>query len=338
MPRSREIHLKSRPDGLPTPDNFSLVEVDTPALQNGQALIRTLYFSVDPYMRGLMRETAPYDFMPPWDLGQPLTGASLGQVVESKIPDIEAGQYVIGALGGWREYFVAPAGLLQPVDPALVPLPAYLGPLGGTGLTAYTGLLNIGKPQVGETLFVSSAAGAVGSIACQIGKIKGCRVIGSAGSDEKVAWLKNDLHLDGVINYKDTPDLDEALRQHCPDGIDIYFDNVGGAHLEAALNQMNDFGRIVVCGMISTYNNTDPAPGPSNLSQLILKRITMQGMLVVDYLDQRPQFDRDMAEWMGSGKIQWKETIIEGIENAPTAFMGLFKGDNLGKMLVKVGA
>lgn len=336
MPLSREIRLHSRPEGLPVQENFALAEVDTPSPGPDEALVRTLYFSVDPYMRGLMREAAPYDFMPAWEIGAPLTGASLGQVVESNIPRIKAGTWVVSSLGGWREYFTAPGSQLLPVDPGLAPLPAYLGPLGGTGLTAYTALLNIGKPAPGQTLFVSAAAGAVGSIAGQIGKIKGCRVVGSAGSAAKTAWLRDELGFDAVIDYRQTPDLDAALSEACPEGIDIYFDNVGGAHLEAALNRMNTFGRIVVCGMISIYNETEPPPGPNNLSQFILKRLTMQGMLVVDHLDQTPQFNRDMAAWMDEGRLSWRETVVEGIENAPAAFIGLFKGENIGKMLVQV--
>lgn len=336
MGTPREIRLKSRPEGTPHENNFEVVESDVPSIEEGQVLVRTIYISVDPYMRVLMNEKAPYDFMPAWAIGQPVSGACVGQIVQSKFPPLQEGQYVFSHQGEWREYSAMDGAHLLPINSELAPIQAYLGPLGPTGLTAYVGMFRIDQPQEGETLFVSSAAGAVGSIACQIGKIKGCRVIGSTGSDQKVAWLKDTLALDGAMNYKVTSDIGDRLQELCPEGIDLYFDNVGGTHLEAALAHMKNFGRILICGMISMYNATEPVPGPSNLSMIIAKRLMLKGMILADHLDMIPQFNRDMSGWIAEGKIHWQDTIIEGVEKAPQAFIGLFSGDNIGKMLVRV--
>ena len=237
---------------------------------------------------------------------------------------------------GWREYFVSNGDGLMRIGPGNAPVQAFLGALGMTGLTAYSGLLEIGRPKEGETIFVSAAAGAVGSIVSQIAKIKGCRVVGSAGSDEKVAWLKEVAGADEAFNYKTTDNLFKTVDKHCPDGIDVYYENVGGQHLEAALEYMNPQGRLVMCGMISVYNATKPPSGPSNLGHIISKQLTMQGFLVGNYFDQMPQFQADMGKWIAEGRIKWKETVLEGIEKAPEAFMGLFQGDNFGKMVVKL--
>ncbi len=331
--KSREIRLKRRPEGLPVPEDFELVEVDLPEPAQGEVLVRNIYLSVDPYMRGRMIDRPSY--MPPFELGKPLEGGCVGQVVESRNERLRQGQYVVG-MQGWREFYLSSGRGLLPVDPGLAPLPAYLGVMGMPGLTAYVGLLDFGKPRDGETLFVSAAAGAVGSAVCQIGKIRGCRVVGSAGSDEKVEWLVREAGIDCAFNYKRVGSLHRELERLCPDGIDVYFDNVGGAHLEAALERMNLRGRIVLCGMISRYNDTKLEPGPKNLFLAIGKRLTLSGFIVSDHLDRIGAFTTDMARWISEGRIRWTTTILEGIEKAPEAFIGLFKGENLGKMLVRL--
>jgi NADPH-dependent curcumin reductase CurA len=238
---------------------------------------------------------------------------------------------------GWREYAVSNGSGLTKIDPNLFPIQTYLGTAGMPGMTAYVGLLDIGKPKKGETVFVSAASGAVGSMVCQIARLKGCRVVGSAGSDEKVAWLKGEARIDAAFNYKKIDHLITEVGKHCREGIDVYFENVGGEHLVAALEHMNPFGRMVMCGMISNYNATEPVPGPPNLGHMISKKLTMQGFIVGDHLHRLSDFHADMATWIADGKIKWKETVREGIENAPAAFIGLFEGQNFGKMLVKLG-
>ena len=289
--------------------------------------------SVDPYMRGRMRDAKSYT--PPFQLGAVLAGGSVGRVVESKNAGFESGDYVVGAQG-WREYYVSKGDDQRKIDASLAPLPAFLGTLGMPGMTAYVGLLDIGKPKSGETVFVSAAAGAVGMVVGQIAGIQGCRVVGSAGTDDKTSYLVNELGFDAAFNYK-TTDIDRALDEHCPDGVDVYFENVGGKTLEAVLTHMSPFGRIPVCGMIALYNNEQPAPGPATLIQVIPRRLTLTGFIVSDHLDRMAAFTRDVGGWLAEGKIRSKETIVEGIENAPSAFLGLLRGDNLGKMLVRVG-
>ena len=330
---SREVHLRSRPHGLPSADNFALVETELPAPADGQVLIRNRFISVDPYMRGRMRDTRSYT--PPFGLDEPLTGGAVGEVISSASEEFAAGDFVLHMLG-WREYALAEARGLTKVDPSLAPLQSYLGVLGMPGMTAYVGLLDIGEPQPGETVFVSGAAGAVGAQVCQIAKIKGCRVVGTAGSAAKTRWLEEVAGVDATINYKETSNLRRALKQACPDGIDVYFENVGGAHLEAALQYMNNWGRIVVCGMISQYNATAAPPGPANLVLMIGRRLRMQGFIVSDHPERRDDFLRDVSSWMKEGRLKWEETVFEGLERAPEAFIGLFHGENLGKMLVRV--
>ena len=331
---SREIHLRSRPHGLPTSDNFALVSVDVPKpSQPDQVLVRNRFISVDPYMRGRMRDTRSYT--PPFGLDEPLTGGAVGEVVSSTSDQFAEGDFVLHMLG-WREYALAEARHLTKVDPSLGPLQSFLGALGMPGMTAYVGLLDIGTPKPGETVFVSGAAGAVGAQVCQIAKIQGCRVVGSAGSPAKTRWLEEVAGVDATINYKETSNLRRALKNACPDGIDVYFENVGGEHLEAALQYMNDFGRIAVCGMISMYNATAAEPGPANMALIIGRRLKMQGFIVSDHPERRDDFLRDVSGWMRDGKLKWEETIHEGIEKTPEAFIGLFHGENLGKMLVKV--
>ena len=256
---NREIRLKSRPHGVPRAEDFELVTTPVPAPDEGQVLVRNVWMTVDPYMRGRMTDRASY--IPPFEIGKALDGGSVGQVMESRHGPFAVGDYVCGfASGGWREYYVTGGGELQPVDPSVAPLQAYLGTMGMPGLTAYTSLLRIGEPKEGETVLVSAAAGAVGAVVCQIARIKGCRVVGTAGSDAKVRWLRDQLGIDAAINYKTCGGLEAAIARACPSGVDVYFENVGGEHLEAALNLMNKFGRVVMCGMISQYNSDDPVP------------------------------------------------------------------------------
>jgi NADPH-dependent curcumin reductase CurA len=331
---SREIRLKNRPVGLPAEIDFELAEVTIPEVRPGEILVQNIYMSVDPYMRGRMYDRKSY--VPPFQLNQPLEGGCVGRVVESKNEQFKVGDFVLGMLG-WREYFISQGSGITKIDPDLAPIQAYLGTLGMPGLTAYVGLLDIGKPKEGQTVFVSAASGAVGSVVCQIAKLKGCHTVGSAGSDQKVSWLREEAGVDSAFNYKKVDNIIAEVGQHCSKGIDVYFENVGGVHLQAALEYMNTFGRIVMCGAISRYNDTEPVPGPSNLFYVTSKQLTLQGFIVRDHMSKLPQFYADMAKWIAEGKIKWKETIVEGLANAPRAFIGLFKGENFGKMIVKVG-
>jgi len=332
--KNHEIRLKSRPDGMPTPANFELVETPVPTAGAGQVLVRNSYMSVDPYMRGRMVDRVSYS--PPFQIGETLTGGAVGQVVASNNPGFKAGDFVSN-FSGWREWFVSSGGDLQKVDPSIVPIQTYLGTFGMPGLTAYAGLLRVGELKEGERVFVSAASGAVGAVVCQIAKNKGCYVVGSAGSDAKCDWLVKEARVDRAINYKTFGDLDSAVRAAFPQGIDVYFENVGGAHLVAALSNMRPNGRIPVCGMIEQYNATSLPPGPGNIIAVIPLRLTIKGFIVSDYGDMMPDFMRDMGAWAKAGKLKWAETIVDGIGNAPKAFIGLFKGDNMGKMLVRVG-
>jgi len=331
--KSREVRLKSRPVGTPETENFEVASIDLPDPGPGEALVRNLWMSVDPYMRGRMYDRESY--VPPFQIGEALQGGAVGQVVVSNDPALKAGD-LVESMFGWREAFVAPAGGLQKLPASNAPPQSYLGVLGMPGMTAYTGLLNIGDPKPGETVFVSGAAGAVGSLVAQIAKIKGATVIGSVGSDDKAAWLKS-VGIDHVVNYKTCGDLLAAVRAVAPKGIDVYFDNVGGAHLEVALELARPFARFAECGMISQYNNTEPTPGPKNLIYVVGKSLKIQGFIVSNYYGQRAQFLADMTQWIADGKIKWEETVETGIENAPKAFLNLFTGGNTGKMLVKLG-
>jgi len=331
---NREVRLRKRPVGLPKESDFEIVEVPLDKPQQGEVLVRNIYLSVDPYMRGRMIDAKSYT--PSFQLGETLTGGCVGQIVSTQRDDYQVGDFVL-SMKGWREYFISDGKDLTRIDPGMVPIQAYLGAAGMPGMTAYIGLLDIGQPKENETVYVSAASGAVGSIVCQIAKLKGCRVVGSAGSDHKVAWLLDKVGVDAAFNYKKAADLRAELSGHCPQGIDIYFENVGGKHLEAVLEVMNPFGRIPVCGMISQYNQTEPQPGPRNLTAIIGKRLLLKGFIVSDHYDRMPQFYADMLQWIKEGKIVWEETILEGIQNAPKAFVGLFRGENLGKMLVRVG-
>ena len=332
--KTRQIELKSRPDGVPTKANFQLGEATLSPIADGEILVQNEWMSVDPYMRGRMNDSASY--VPPFQIGKPLEGGCIGKVIESQNNDFSVGDYVLGNLG-WREKWKSSGEGVSKVDPELAPVQTFLSTLGMTGMTAWAGLTQVAQLKPGSTVFVSAASGAVGSIVCQIAKSMDCRVIGSAGKAEKIAWLRDKAHVDEVFNYKKTENLSAKLGSLAPNGIDVYFDNVGGEHLEAALDHMNVHGVIVSCGMISSYNATEPVAAPRNLFKIIGKRVRMEGMLVFDFLDQRDQFLKDMSGWIESGAIVWEETITDGLENAPVAFIGLFQGDNMGKSLVRIG-
>jgi NADPH-dependent curcumin reductase CurA len=333
MTTSREIRLKSRPAGTPAAEHFELASTTLAAPGAGEVLVRNRFMSVDPYMRGRMYDRPSY--VPPFAIGEALQGGAVGEVVESNDPSFAAGE-LVNSMFGWREAFVAPAAALQKL-PALdgVPVQAFLGVLGMPGLTGYAGLLQIGEPKPGDTVFVSGGAGAVGSVVAQIAKIKGCTVVATAGTDEKCAWLKA-AGVDHAINYKSCGKLLEAVRAAVPKGIDIYFDNVGGEHLEVAIELARPFARLVECGMIANYNATEPAPGPRNILMIVGKSLKMQGFIVTQFASLQPQFLQDMGGWIAEGRIKWEETILDGIEKAPDAFIGLFSGGNTGKMLVRL--
>jgi NADPH-dependent curcumin reductase CurA len=331
--KSKQIVLASRPEGVPQKDNFRETTTELSPITDGEFLVKNEWMSVDPYMRGRMK--AGDSYVPAFKIDQPLEGGCIGKVVETQNDNFREGDYVLGNLG-WREYWKSSGDGITVVDPNVAHVQAYLGALGMTGMTAWVGLNKIAKLQSGSTVFVSAASGAVGSIVCQLAKAKNCRVIGSAGKAEKIKWLKDKTGIDAIINYKETADLSAELLQHAPDGVDVYFDNVGSDHLEAALDAMNDFGVCVECGMIATYNATDPPAAPRNLFKIIAKRIRMQGFIVRDHMDAQAEFIQEMSALIKSKKVVWEETITEGIENAPEAFIGLFEGDNLGKQLVRL--
>ncbi|MGL4513369.1 MAG: NADP-dependent oxidoreductase [Lacipirellulaceae bacterium] len=328
---SRAIHLVSRPKGIPVAANFTTVQSTLAPPNDREVLVRNLFVSVDPYMRGRMTDTQSY--VPPFEIGKPLEGGAVGEVVESRATELQPGEIVVSNFG-WRERFVAPPEVLQPVGRGCQPLSVYLGALGMPGMTAWAGL-HVGELKAGETFYVSGAAGAVGSVAGQLAKIRGCRVIGSAGSAEKVAFLQEECGFDAAFNYKDGPVL-EQLKRYAPDGIDVYFDNVGGESLEAALAVMRLRGRIIACGGISSYNSERPAPGPTNLFNMTTKRLTMKGLIVSDWLDRQAEFREEVSGYFKAGRLIHKETVVEGIDQAVAAFIGLFHGDNLGKMVVKI--
>jgi len=329
---SREIRLVARPQGFPGEDLFEVAETPIPDPADGQLLIRNAYFSVDPYMRPRMNDVRSY--VAPFTLGEAMTGGAVGQVVVSRTKAHPEGSWVLHSLG-WREWALSDGSGLRSIDPSVAPVSTSLGVLGMPGLTAYYGLFELGAPKEGETVFVSGAAGAVGSTVGQMAKIAGCRVIGSAGSEEKLAWLR-ELGFDAAFNYRERKPR-EALAELAADGIDIYFDNVGGDHLEAAIGALRARGRVVACGSISRYNDVEPASGPRNMFMVVTKRLRIQGYIVSDHFDRFGEFYEQAVEWVGDGRLRYRETVIEGIENAPHAFVGLLRGENIGKMLVKVG-
>jgi NADPH-dependent curcumin reductase CurA len=328
---SHEIQLASRPKGIPTAANFALVQTTLAPLKDQEVLVRNLFMSVDPYMRGRMNDGKSY--VPQFEIGKPLEGSAIGEIVESRANEFKPGDAVTSSFG-WREYFIASPHELQPVGREIQPLSVYLGALGMTGMTAWAGL-HLVEVKAGETIYISGAAGAVGSVAGQLAKLRGCRVIGSAGSAEKVAFLQAECGFNSAFNYKEGPVL-EQLKLKAPDGIDVYFDNVGGESLEAALAILRLYGRIIACGGISGYNAESPLPGPSNLFNIITKRLTMKGLMVFDWLDRQAEFREEVGGYFQAGKLKHKETVVEGIEQAVGAFLGLFQGQNVGKMAVKL--
>ncbi|MFJ5117815.1 NADP-dependent oxidoreductase [Kitasatospora sp. NPDC088548] len=330
---AREWHLTARPEGWPVPTDFALVEVPVRAPGPGEILVRNAYLSVDPYMRGRMSSRKSY--AEPYELDRPMLGGAVGQVVASRAEGFAEGDYVLHSFG-WREYATFEARASVKVDPNAAPLSTYLGVLGMPGLTAYAGLTRIAEIKAGDAVFVSGAAGAVGGIVGQIARLKGAaRVIGSAGSDEKVKLLVEEYGFDAAFNYKNGP-VAEQLQAAAPDGIDVYFDNVGGEHLEAAIDSINLHGRIAVCGMISQYNATEPTPAPRNLAQIIAKRFRMEGLLVGDHYDLQPKFVEEVSAWVRSGELKYRETVTQGIDSAVDAFLDLLRGANTGKMLVRL--
>jgi NADPH-dependent curcumin reductase CurA len=327
-----QVLFANRPSGWVKETDFLAVQADVPEPAEGEILIRNIYLSVDPYMRGRMNDARSY--AAGFELGKPVEGGVVGQVVESRNGEFAEGTYVMGMLP-WAQYAVSDGKGMRILDPKLGPLSYALGVLGMPGLTAYVGLLDIGAAKEGETVFVSAASGAVGSVVGQIAKIKGCRVVGSAGSDEKVAYITDDLGFDAGFNYKSYDKLSHALSETCPEGIDVYFENVGGAMLDAVLPRLKLGGRIALCGMISQYNLEQPEP-IHNLIALLVSRATIRGFIVSDHYDRLPAFLEDMSGWLKAGKVKYREDIAEGIENTPHAFIGMLSGKNFGKQLVKI--
>jgi hypothetical protein len=336
----KAVFLKSYPVGLPGRQHFDIRDIQTRAPSKGELRLRTVWMSVDPYMRGRMIPDR-VSYIPPFSLTEPLEGGAVSEVLDSENPNYSAGDYVVAFQGGWKEYWVSNGDGLMKVDPKIAPLSAYLGVLGMPGLTAWAGLAQILEPKAGDVVFVSGAAGAVGSLVCQLAKLKGARVIASAGSKEKCDWLLKEGGADIALNYrnyKNASELTKALAAAAPGGVNCYFENVGGMHLEAALNCIAVGARIALCGMISMYNNTAPEPGPSNFINLIGRSAKMQGFIVSIYQHLAPQFAAEVAPLLMQGKIRFRESVYEGIAEAPAAFIGLFQGENFGKAVVRVGA
>ena len=331
---NRQWLLQRRPSGMVQVSDFEHVDSEIPALADGEALVKNLMLSFDPAMRGWMDDKPSY--LPPAALGEPMRASGVGQVIESKNPELAPGTLVQGLLG-WQEYLVAKPDALFPVSPLPdgTPPNIALSVLGATSLTAYFGLLRIGEPREGETVLVSGAAGATGSAAAQIARLKGCRVVGIAGGAEKCAWLRDDLKLDAVIDYK-SENLHTAIANACPEGINVFFDNVGGETLEAAIENAAQHARFVLCGAIAGYNDSEPTPGPSNLFQMIARRIRMQGFVMFDFMEEVDAATADLVTWVSSGQLLWKEDIQEGFENIPQTFLRLFNGSNQGKQLLRL--
>ena len=330
---SREIRLGSRPSGCPTASNFTLTETTLKPLQDHEVLVRNLFMSVDPYMRGRMN--VRHSYVPPFEVGKVLDGGAVGEVVLSRSVEFQEGD-VVTSRYGWRDSFIASSKELRGVDKAVQPLSVYLGCLGMTGMTAWAGLKMV-EVNAGDVIFISGAAGAVGNMAGQLAKLRGCRVIGSASTAAKLDHLLEDCGFDAAFNYTEAPVLDQ-LNRAAPDGIDVYFDNVGGECLEAALSALRLHGRIIACGGISGYNEENPIPGPSNLFTMTTKRLTMKGLIVSDWLDRQGEFELEVGGYYQAGQLKNLETVVVGLEQAPDAFIGLFSGNNLGKMVIKLAA
>ena len=334
--RNRRIVLAARPAGEPDDTDFRLEETDIPSPGDGQVLLRTLYLSLDPYMRGRMNAGPSY--APPVQIGEVMEGATVSEVVESKSTQWRPGD-LVRSYTGWQAYALAEGSVLERIDPHVAPVSTALGVLGMPGLTAYTGLLNIGQPKAGETVVVAAASGAVGSVVGQIAKIEGCRVVGVAGSQQKCDFVRNALGFDACVNHR-SEKFAEELRAACPKGIDVYFENVGGRVLEAVVPLLNLFGRVPVCGLIAHYSAVALPQGPDHTPQLmsaiLTKRLTFRGFIVIDFASQKAEFERDMAAWLREGKVKYREDIVDGLENAVGAFRGLLLGQNFGKLLVRV--
>ena len=333
---NRRIVLASRPEGEPKPDNFRLVTSEAPTPADGQVLLRTLWLSLDPYMRGRM--SAAKSYAKPVEPGAVMTGGTVSAVAASHHPGFEVGDIVLG-FAGWQDYALSDGKGLRKLDPAAAPVSTALGVLGMPGMTAYVGLLGIGEPKPGETLAVAAAAGPVGSAVGQIGRLKGCRVVGIAGGPDKARYLQDELGFDAALDHR-APDFADRLREACPAGIDIYFENVGGAVFDAVLPLLNDFARVPVCGLVAHYNATEPPPGPDRtpalMRAILTRRLTLRGFIVWDFADREEAFRRDMSAWVRDGRVKYREDVVEGLENAPEAFIGMLKGRNFGKLLVRV--
>ena len=338
MPRSlnRQILLANRPVGMPKASDFLLNETSIPTPVDGQVLCETLFLSLDPYMRGRMSPSKSY--AKPVEINEVMTGGTVGKVIESKDPNLKAGDIVFG-YGGWQDYWVHNGKTLKNVDPDIAPISTATGVLGMPGVTAYTGLLNIGKPKKGETVVVASACGPVGSVVGQIAKFNGARSVGIAGSKEKCKYATDKFQFDHCLNHKSS-EFSEELKQVCPEGIDVYFENVGGKVLDSVLPLLNDFARIPVCGIISAYNSTELPSGPnlipSLMRSILVKRLTFRGFIVWDFANQEKEALQQLAKWIKQGKLHYLEDIVDGLENAPEAFIGLFDGKNFGKLVVRV--
>jgi NADPH-dependent curcumin reductase CurA len=328
---NRQIVLKSRPEAMPGPDNFALVEAPVPEPGEGEVLIRTLYLSLDPYMRGRMNAAKSY--AKSVEVGATMVGGTVGEVVASKNPKFAVGDVVLGS-GGWQDYALSNGIGLRKLDPAAAPVTTALGVLGMPGMTAYFGLLEIGQPKAGETVVVAAASGAVGSVVGQIAKIRGCRALGIAGGADKCRFVIDTLGFDACVDHR-APDFREALAAACPNGVDVYFENVGGAVQETVWPLLNDFARVPVCGLIAQSSLATPMPGP-DMYTVLRKRLTLRGFIVTDFASKQADFLRDAGEWVRGGRLKYREDIVDGLENAPSAFLGLLQGKNFGKLLVRV--
>jgi NADPH-dependent curcumin reductase CurA len=328
---NRQIVLRSRPEGAPGLDNFELVQSNVPEPGNGEVITRTRWLSLDPYMRGRM--SAAKSYAPPVDVGTPMVGGTVGEVTASRHPGFAVGDIVLGHCG-WQDYARTNGGVLRKLDPAAAPVTTALGVLGMPGMTAYTGLLDIGQPRPGETVAVAAASGAVGSVVGQIARIKGCRTVGIAGGPDKCRYVVETLGFDACIDHH-AADFARRLEAACPAGIDVYFENVGGAVQQAVWPLLNDFARIPVCGLIAQYNAEAPTPGPDMVS-VLRKRLTVRGFIVLDFATREADFLRDAGDWIRTGRLKYREDVVDGLENAPAAFLGLLQGRNFGKLLIKV--
>ena len=331
--KNKQVRLSSRPSGWVTPDNFELTEATTEEPGDGEVLVRNIFLSVDPYMRGRMNDVKSY--IPPFQIGEVLQAGVIGQVVATNFDAIAEGDYVMGMLG-WENYSICDGRLLRKLPQSSAPLSWHLGILGMPGMTAYVGLMKIVEAKKGEHVFVTAASGAVGSVVGQLARIHGCRVAGSAGSDQKVALLKEELGYNAAFNYKSSASLPASVKEACPDGVDVLFENVGGEILEAVLWHMRDYGRIALCGMIADYNEQEPQPGPRGMMLMIGRRLSMRGFIVTDHPDACEEYVGKAIGWISDGQLKYRETVAEGIENAAQAFIDMLKGGNTGKQIVQL--